>query len=314
MAESFFTDEDDVAGRHLPDQAPELSTGMEALAIQNEAGRDAVLVPPILQQCPDELTIKWINYLSPDATTAQISYANSDEFRLVEKRRQGLQGLCGATRALQSIAMPLLYRTVVVSDPHKLCLLRRTLEDSPNYGYEVKSLSVYRDFDQSDVESQNELDRGGDPGTITLSEFSEALVAVLMRTPELRILTLSLNKLPNFQDDEAFSRLGNCLVEDMNRNQTLLPGVETLAILLTPGARSEIQRDREYTVFKGLLNFSALRNIIVRRPPIFTPGIDVWSELLRKLFPPNVAILFRFGKTCYTMLHYVTLSCNATDM
>lgn len=280
MAEGRFTNQS-------PDQAPGLSMGMGALNIQDNTEMDAHAVSRDLASLPTELILEMVEHLPQDHDTVQVGYAGSDALRSAQA---GIEALCRVSRQMLAMAKPQLYRTIVVSDPYKLHHLRKTLDGSPELGANVTSLTVYRDLESSDIEDQELLNSGHhDPQTITLSQFSETLVAVLKKTPNLVTLSLNFDKTTVFRESNHFDLLKRFIPTEIKRAknadglQTFLPKVAKLGILLPQGWGSRIDRSDEYQTFEDLLNLPSLSHIVVRRPgPGFCPGHESYGEFLSK--------------------------------
>lgn len=289
MAEGYSTDQD-----------PGISMDMEALTIQDKTQTDAVAMSHGLATLPTEMILQMAESLPPAYDTVQTGHAGSDTLRSAQERTSALQALCRVSKQMRAAARPNLYQTIVVSDPYKLQRLRETLEGEPELGEHVKSLAVYRDFDESDVRDIKDQRRLGEnyvPEGITLSRFSETLVAVLKKTPNLVTLSLNLDKTTAFHDSRPFEHLKDCLQQDIsdatdpNNPQPFLPSVVNLGILLPSGGASEIQRSEEYGIFKDLLNLPSLSHIVVRRPRLgseSSQGHEIYRELLRKLSSDQV--------------------------
>lgn len=281
MPEGHFTDQ-------YPDQEPGLSMDMKALAIPDKTEMDAHAVSRNLASLPPELIhqmVEHLEHLRPDHDTVQVGYAGFDALRSAQA---GIGTLCRVSRKLRAVATPHLYRNIAVSDPYKLYHLRETLGTSPEFGVYVKSLTVYRDFGSSDIEDQRLLDNGRhDPQTITLSQFSETLVEVLKKTPNLVTLSINCCQTTEFEDTSPFELLKDFLhmeisrAKEANGLQEFLPKVVTLGILLPLGGESRIDRSYEYQTFNDLLNLPSLSHIVVRRPgPREFPVPENYGEFL----------------------------------
>ncbi|KAG6354052.1 hypothetical protein INS49_005023 [Diaporthe citri] len=273
-----------MAEGHYTDQNPSSSMSMEALSMQDRTQEDARALSRGLASLPMEMILEMVESLPPAHDTVQTGYAGSDALHSAQAGLDALRALCGVSRQMQFVAKPHLYRTIVVSDPYKLHRLRKTLDTSPELGEHVKSLTVYRYFAESDVEDE---DDNYVPENMTLSQFSETLVAVLEKTPNLVTLSLNFDRTTEFQDSRPFETLGESLhmdisrAKDSNHPQGFLPNVVTLGILLPSGEASEIQRSGEYQIFNDLLNLPSLSHIVVRRPgPGPFQGREIYAELL----------------------------------
>lgn len=264
-------------------QIPGLSVGMKALDIQNKTQADTSNMCDGLLSLPNEVLIEMVKHLSPAHDTVQTGYPGSDDLRSAQAGLDALQALCRVSGRMQDVAKPELYRTIVVSDPYKLHRLRETLDKDPELGEGVRSLAVYRDFDESDDDDH------------TAKEFSKTLVAVLEKTPGLLILSLNFDKTSRFNNPRPFGLMKRNLEKYISRAkrakipEEFLPNVGTLGIILPEGEASEVQRSEEYEIFKDLLNLPSLRHIVVRRPKAdhFT-GRDIYGRLLSKLVSHGV--------------------------
>lgn len=272
-----------MAEDYSTDQVPGLGASMEALDIQDKSQIDADNMRDGLLSLPNEVLIEMVQHLPHAQDPVQTGYAGSDAFHSAQAGLDALQALCRVSRRIQDVAKPELYRSIVVSDPYKLHRLRETLDKQPELGERVRSLAVYRDFDASDDDNY------------IMEKFSEALVAVLEKTPGLLILSLNFDKTSRFDNPRPFGLMKRNLEKYISRAkqakapEQFLPEVETLGILLPEGEASEVQRSEEYEIFKDLLNLPSLRHIVVRRPETgHSTGRDTYGPLLCKLVPHRV--------------------------
>ncbi|KAK7711029.1 hypothetical protein SLS63_012775 [Diaporthe eres] len=299
MAEGYCTD-------HSPDQTPSLGVDMEALDIQDKTEMDAQAVSNNLRSLPPELIHQMVEYLPPANDAVQVGHAGSDALRSAQAGLGALRALCQVSSQLRAVVRPDFYRAIVISEPCKLHRLRETLDNYPELGEYVKSLTVYRDLNSSDIENQRLLDDGHHvPQTITLSQFSETLVAVLKKTPNLVTLSLNFDQTTPFEGTSPFAEFKHFLhmnisrANDPNDPQEFLPKVVTLGILLPPARTSRTRTDRpeEYQTFKDLLNLPSLSHIIVRRPvPEPFQAYEIYLELLN-----SIKSQFRFAPMLETL-------------
>lgn len=269
-----------MAEYYSTDQIPGLSMSMEALDIQEQTQFDA---NSGLLSLPNEILTEMVKHLPPAHDTVQTGYSGSDDLHSAQAGLHGLQALCRVSRRMQDVAKPELYRTIVVSDPYKLHRLRETLDKHPELGERVRSLAVYRDFDESDDDDY------------IMKEFSEILVAVLLKTPGLLTLSLNFDKTSRFDNPRPFGLMKRSLetyisyAKQAKAPEQFLPKVKTLGILLPEGEASEVQRSEEYEIFKDLLNLPSLRHIVVRRPETdHSTGREMYGRLLCKLVSHRV--------------------------
>lgn len=275
---------------HGDEEASELIRETGRLDISATRTRHAGARYSALAGCPTEIHRLILDYLRPAQGRIQSYEPGSQASRSGNTGLLALRALCLVSRQMECVARPYLYETIVVFDPYNLEKLRETLDSNLDLGPLVKSLTVHHYIDCSDIEYQRLLNDGYDPGAVTLSQFSEALVAALERTFNLVMLSLNFHKPPLFGDPRPFRSLSRLLRTEIIRARRVsfprefLPRVETLGIFLPVGGENTVQRSEEYNIFDGLLNCPALSNIVVRRTGLGPfPGKENYETLLGKL-------------------------------
>lgn len=278
MAEGYYSDE-----------ASRPSRRMGWLATSGTPTRHADAPSRNLADFPAEIHRLVLDNLKPAQGMIPSYEPGSRASRSANADLHALHALCLVSRKMVSVVREYLYGTIVVFDSYNLMKLRETLDCNPYLGSLVKSLSVYKYIDSSDIEHQRLLGDGYDPGAVTLSQFSEALVAVLGKTPELVMLSLKFDK-PPFGDPTPFKWLKEYLRTDMSRARQasfpreFLPKLDTLGIILPPRGENTYLRLQEYRIFEGLLNCPALSHIVVRRTRRDRfPGEENYKTLFSKL-------------------------------
>ncbi|KAL1882910.1 hypothetical protein Daus18300_000548 [Diaporthe australafricana] len=241
---------------------------MQSLALQHhrDAGHSqmALITGPraTFGSLPNETIFEILENLTPAHDTIDPVFVGSKALATAQERLNALQALCLASKRMEAMARPYLWRVIVIPDPNKLICLQRSIAACPTLGLLIKSLAVHQN---------HELSKKAE---MSLRELSRIVVAILEKTP--RLVALSMIGLRKEQHAVEDSQPPPFLVEILKRDISLakdashdtqfLPDVEILGLLYCKGTRT-----KQRFIVEDLLDLPSLRHIVYHYEQDFSP-------------------------------------------
>lgn len=170
-------------GYHSED-FPEPSRTMESLALQCEAKWDVVVPSPL--PVPVETMVNIIENLVPAHNLFNPVYVGSKALASAIEMRNKLQTLCRVSQRMNAIAVPYLYRIIVITDSNELTclhetLMKKSLKQPAGLGGYIESLAVHQNIVPP---------RFGDGQYMSLGHFCNSLMSIIQESPRLTKFSL----------------------------------------------------------------------------------------------------------------------------
>lgn len=157
---------------------------MEALAVQCEAKWDVAVPSPL--PVPVETMVNIIENLVPTHNLFNPVYVGSKALASAIEMRNKLQTLCRVSQRMNAIAVPYLYRIIVITDSNELTrlhetLMKKSVRQPAGLGGYIESLAVHQNI----VSPRSEYGR-----YMSVDQFSNSIVSILQRSPRLTKFSL----------------------------------------------------------------------------------------------------------------------------